>query len=127
MSKGNKDSALDSVMQRMLRKNARSGSAIDALMEAMIEEFGTVYFLQAGPFIKIGFTRWPVQRRIAQLSTGCPYQIILLAEVRGSPDFEALCHRKFSEHRAHGEWFHATTEILNFIFSINQNRTEVAA
>ena len=117
----------EAVFHRMLRKSSRSASALDAMIDALAEEFGTVYFLQAGPFIKIGFTRWPIQRRIAQLSTGCPYEISILAEIRGSPDVEAQFHLAFAKHRARGEWFYASAEILSFIASLPEVDKGVAA
>jgi hypothetical protein len=117
----------EAIFRRVLNKRSRGGSAFDALMGAMMDEFGTVYFLRAGPFIKIGFTRWPIQRRIAQLSTGCPYDISVIAEIRGSPDIEAECHKAFAQHHVRGEWFHASTEILKFIASVSELQSEVAA
>lgn len=73
-----------------------------------------VYFIGAGPFIKIGYTR-DVTRRMIQLCTGCPYPIELLGTISGASGTEAKLHDRFAAHRAHGEWFHRHVEILNFI------------
>lgn len=117
----------EAVFNRSLRKMRQGDDAVDALLDAFAEEFGTVYFLLAGPFIKIGFTRWPVQRRIAQLSTGCPYEICLAAKLCGSPETEREIHKAFANHHVRGEWFHASSEILSFIDSLSQADSKVAA
>ncbi len=74
-----------------------------------------VYFLRAGPFIKIGFTGSPLHERIACLKTGCPYEISVLGLMPGSIEKEHELHRRFAPHRASGEWFHAHDAILQFI------------
>lgn len=75
----------------------------------------TIYFLKAGPFIKIGFTTGNPAWRIIGLQTGCPYPITLLATICGTARTERQLHRKFAKHRTTGEWFHEVDEILNFI------------
>lgn len=74
-----------------------------------------VYFLAAGPFVKIGFTGRSVQSRIDQMKTGCPYEIHLLATIPGDYKKERELHQKFDQHRAHLEWFFAADEIINYI------------
>lgn len=74
-----------------------------------------VYFLQAGPFIKIGFTSGTPEARIDQLKTGCPYELRLLATIPGAQSLEREIHQRFRAARANLEWFHATPELLAFI------------
>lgn len=82
---------------------------------AMLRAYRVVYFLKAGPFIKIGFTAGPLRARIEQLKTGCPYEIQPLATISGDHRTERDLHRRFRKHRANLEWFHATDEILSFV------------
>jgi hypothetical protein len=74
-----------------------------------------VYFLKAGPFVKIGFTAGPPQARIADLKTGCPYEIELIGTVPGPQKLESELHRRFAVHRASREWFHAHSDILQYV------------
>jgi hypothetical protein len=62
------------------------------------------YFIQAARVghIKIGRAIDPLQR-LAELQTGSPVKLELLAVLRG--DHEAMLHRKFADLRIHGEWF----------------------
>lgn len=67
-----------------------------------------VYFLRAGPFVKIGLASFgDVQARIEDLQTGCPYEITLLAVTIGDRSAELKLHRRFESlrSRATGEWF----------------------
>ncbi len=78
-----------------------------------------VYFLQAGDFIKIGKTTGSAENRLLQLKTGCPFPVEIVAVIAGGYDKERSLHHRFRNIRAHGEWFHATKEILSFITSLN--------
>jgi hypothetical protein len=75
---------------------------------------GHVYFVEAGDFIKIGFTTdW--QRRIPtiQISSASPLRLLTL--VQGDHDLEAALHNKFSHLRQRGEWFRKAPELISFI------------
>lgn len=74
-----------------------------------------VYFLRAGDFIKIGKATGSPCSRISSLQTGCPFPITELCTVPGGIEKERDLHKRFSGIRAHGEWFHATGELLDFI------------
>jgi len=76
---------------------------------------GCVYFVGAGPFVKIGWTGGKVHDRIASMRTGCPYELVLLGFRSGSIEVEKDFHRLFAEHRHRGEWFHLTPEICAYI------------
>lgn len=90
-------------------------SDYDCLDLQLARPCNVVYFLKAGPFIKIGFTGRMVQSRIDQLKTGCPYEIRLLATIDGDISTERTLHGRFAKHRANLEWFHAADEIMSFI------------
>lgn len=77
-----------------------------------------VYFLRAGDFIKIGKATGTPDSRISQLKTGCPFPIEVAATMIGGYDVERSLHKRFAAIRAHGEWFHAASDLLEFISSI---------
>jgi len=81
-------------------------------------ETSVVYFLAAGPFIKIGKGSGDATKRASELQTGCPYPITILATMPGGVREEKALHRRFARIRAHGEWFRAEDFLLNFIASI---------
>ncbi len=75
-----------------------------------------VYFVQAasgGP-IKIGISNDPLGR-LAQLQTGHPGALVILAVVPGGRQLELDLHKKFAKHRIHGEWFSPTPELLEIV------------
>jgi hypothetical protein len=82
--------------------------------EAAKNEDGFVYFIEAGDFIKIGYTRSPVARGI-KMSTDNPFGLRLLHIEDGTFKREKLYHRHFAAIRARGEWFHKTPELVTFI------------
>ena len=77
-----------------------------------------VYFLRAGPFIKIGKATHSPAMRVRELQTGCPYPIEVLHFLAGDVAMERKLHRRFAHCRAHGEWFHASASLLAFIASL---------
>jgi len=76
-----------------------------------------IYFARAGADgpIKIGVTGGDPARRIAAISTGCPWPVSLIAVRVGSSQHEEFLHRKFAAHRLNGEWFSPAEELLNLI------------
>lgn len=77
-----------------------------------------VYFLRAGPFIKIGKATFSPALRVRELQTGCPYPIEVLSFIPGDVAMERGLHKRFEHCRAHGEWFHASASLLAFIESL---------
>jgi hypothetical protein len=68
--------------------------------------FGTVYVLEDGSGVKIGYTNGPVAKRIGELQTGNSRRITLVAEMsNATPELEALIHSKLDEWNVTGEWF----------------------
>lgn len=77
-----------------------------------------VYFIQGvngGP-IKIGHTD-NIEKRIKQMQTGNPNQLILLHITRGGKNLEDQIHEEFKEDHYRGEWFKPSKRILEFIES----------
>lgn len=80
------------------------------------DQEGLVYFVQAGEGgpIKIGYTSFSVEKRIATLQTAQPERLRLLATVEGGRN-EVFLHDYFSKHRKNGEWFEPHSDILQFL------------
>lgn len=70
-----------------------------------------VYFLRAGPFIKIGKATGKADYRVSQLQTGCPYPIEVIGTVAGSYGLETELHQRFRHLRSYGEWFHVADDL----------------
>lgn len=66
----------------------------------------TVYLIGASdsPLVKIGYSHSP-ERRLADLQSGSPLKLALLATWPGGQEMEARLHVCFAEERKHGEWF----------------------
>lgn len=77
-----------------------------------------VYFLTAGPFIKIGKTSGDPSARIRDLQTGCPYRIELAAFLPGGLEQEFSLHRRFAHLRTSGEWFRKEGALAEFVDSL---------
>lgn len=80
----------------------------------------SVYFAQSvggGP-IKVGAAS-DVSARLGQLQTGAAAQLRILAVIsRAGMACETALHRRFDHLRSHGEWFHPTRELTNFIVDL---------
>lgn len=79
-----------------------------------------VYFIggETGA-IKIGLSIAPVER-LASMQMGSPIKLSILAKVEGDAALEKAYHKRFSDHRSHGEWFERCPEILDEIERLNQ-------
>lgn len=78
-----------------------------------------IYFLTAGPFVKIG-TSVDIRHRMDNLSPGCPYPLRLLASYPGGLEEEARVHQRFSHLRRQGEWFKTSVELLDYALEKNE-------
>jgi Meiotically up-regulated gene 113 len=85
-----------------------------------------VYFIQAGVNgeIKIGFAIEP-WKRIKQLQTGNHVRLTMLKVIPGDRKRETQIHHLLSVHRKHGDWFHPTVEVLEFIKKLDDVEYEV--
>ena len=80
-----------------------------------------VYFLQAGPFVKIGKASFgDVGARIEDMQTGCPYDMRILAVVPGDLKEERALHSRFSAFKVRGEWFRLEPELSSHIDSLRK-------
>ena len=82
-----------------------------------------IYFIQAGKNgpIKIGHTENDIEQRIAQLQTGCPYELRLIWLKKGDQQDEAEWHSWFQHERIRGEWFRPSRDLINCIKQEGEN------
>jgi hypothetical protein len=75
-----------------------------------------VYFIQekAGGPIKIGFSGNPL-KRLAEIQTGYPRELMLLGTMPGGRREERDLHRRFGRFKTFGEWFQDDPVIVEFI------------
>lgn len=92
---------------------ATVAKAIRAADKAMPDDT-FIYFLRAGPFVKIGHSKvWKTRR--AQMQVGSPYDIVPILVLIGSKELERTLHRKFKIWHYRGEWFHMCEYIAVFV------------
>ena len=78
-----------------------------------------VYFIQtATGQIKIG-KACDVKARLKGLQTSHPVRLELLATTEGGKEQERRYHKRFADHRLHGEWFEPHPDILAEIERLN--------
>ena len=75
---------------------------------------GSVYFLEAGELIKIGFSR-NLKNRLRTLQDALPYEGVLLHTIIGTERMEAFLHARFAADRVRGEWFKRSAKLLEYI------------
>lgn len=75
---------------------------------------GLVYFCRAEgtPYVKVGFASDPEKRR-AELRTGSPHQLTIVATFVGTMRVEKLLHALLADRRVTGEWFCLTDAEVN--------------
>jgi hypothetical protein len=81
---------------------------------------GLVYFIEsqcAERRIKIGMAATP-EARLAELQTGCPYELRLLATMPGGLRAEAELHARFADLWLIGEWYRPSAELRALIASL---------
>ncbi len=76
---------------------------------------GFVYLIQrgAGGAVKIGYSAHPM-RRIAQLQTGTPEKLRVLATLPGDMDLERTLHKRFAAYVLEGEWYEPAQAIFDY-------------
>lgn len=79
-----------------------------------------IYFISHTEYIKIGYTS-DIARRLTELQTSCPIKMSVLALIEGEMSDEIALHDKFSHLSSHGEWFHYSAEIDDFINKLDRS------
>lgn len=76
-----------------------------------------IYFIQCGKNgpIKIGKTSNGIEERMAQLQTGCPYELRLLCVFTDVDYKESEIHKRFRHERVRGEWYRPSIRLFKFM------------
>lgn len=91
-----------------------SGARSDRLQQ--LERLAQVYFIEAVglDLIKIGYAL-DLQKRFTNMMTMSPAALTLLGVLDGGPKLECALHEQLAAHRAHGEWFRKTPEVMAIV------------
>lgn len=107
------------IARQELRTQAEERAKLDfRLEEALAEPLPkvTIYFIEAGSYVKIGMTAGDVRLRLANLATSHYEELRLLATIPNAPaSLEFELHRRFAELRVRGEWFLHDGELAAWI------------
>lgn len=102
----------------------RYGQSIDDLRWTAVAEATQsepceqdVYFVKAGPFLKIGIAQ-NVAARVGSFSTACPYEIELVGVTEGGAKKEKELHRRFKDLHFRGEWFRYEGDLVEYVESL---------
>jgi hypothetical protein len=76
-----------------------------------------VYFVVGADKLKIGVSIDPALLRLADLQTGSPVSLSIAWRVTcpNARQLEAALHRRYAEHRSHGEWFDAAPILADIL------------
>lgn len=82
--------------------------------EARMAERGTIYLIAVAgtSHVKVGFTAGKASERLCALQVGCPYELTVIACLRGSRNTEQALHSALNRWGRHlrGEWFDLDTD-----------------
>lgn len=84
-----------------------------------------VYFIKCSltGLVKIG-TAKQVAQRLAELQTGSPGQLVLIAEIEGDRAEEMRLHAQFHSLRERGEWFRYDGALRDYIEDLKQPKKD---
>jgi excisionase family DNA binding protein len=74
-----------------------------------------VYVIGFAKHVKIGFTRGPIENRMASIQTSCPQKLRVYGSFSGSKDVEHQLHHHFAAYNTNGEWFHRSGALAEWI------------
>jgi len=75
---------------------------------------GFIYFIEAGDYIKIGFST-SIEKRLPKLRTGIATALVILHVEPGTIADEKELHQRFAQYRAKREWFYKGALLLEYI------------
>lgn len=80
-------------------------------------KIGKVYFVLCveANAVKIGFTHGLVEKRLSSIQTGCPYELKLVAAIKGTRLLESQFHKRYANLNIGFEWFRFEGKLLNFV------------
>lgn len=75
-----------------------------------------VYFVKAGNFIKVGYSKneKAFKTRLSTYKTCCPFEVEVIATMEGGVDLERDILNYFIKFHAKGEWFHYDESIVDY-------------
>lgn len=75
-----------------------------------------VYFVKAGDFIKVGYSKneKAFKTRLSSYKTSCPFEVEVIATMDGWVDLERDILNYFIKFHAKGEWFHYDESIVDY-------------
>lgn len=73
-----------------------------------------VYIVLCGDRVKIGVAD-NIRTRLQHIRAMCPYEVSLLAVMRGDAKLEAVLHERFATSRLHCEWFAVTEDLVSLV------------
>lgn len=114
---------MDSLLSNFNCKSSDFKWKPDSHKKSLSSNDEIVYFLSAGPFIKIGKASGTPDSRVLQLQTGCPFPITVMKIISGGYEAERKLHKKFMHLNSYGEWFHSSPELIDFIASLDEKVT----
>jgi hypothetical protein len=79
------------------------------------EKPGWVYFISAGPFVKIGWSAGLGDNRLDDMQTGCPYRMQVEVSFEGTIRDERAMHWHFAQQHERGEWFRYEGRLKSFL------------
>src|SRR5262245_23909222 len=86
-----------------------AGPAERSLMK--YPQYVYVLLAERSGMLKVGYAADP-GRRLAELQTGSPEELILMGYLPGGPELEQHIHNLLRVEHVHGEWFRATDDVL---------------
>lgn len=97
--------------------------ALPVIARGSFRGIGYIYFMLAEqnlirPMLKIGFSLRGPDDRLRNCRTGSPVQLNMIAFQTGRLVDERKLHRRFSEHRSHGEWFYYEGPLREYVEEI---------
>lgn len=74
-----------------------------------------IYFIRCGRYVKIGYTKQSLKRRLEDLQIGNPVALEALAMIEGDVKAERRLQDRFLHLRVRGEWYRLTEEVRGYI------------
>lgn len=86
-----------------------------------------IYFVLCNTeWIKIGFTvKNDASDRIDAMRTGNPYELTLIATMKGTQLDEYRLHKMFAKYRGKGEWFRFNLTIMRYLMNTKKVKLHV--
>lgn len=88
----------------------------DRAQTGLVARAQSIYFVSSNEVpdfpVKIGISDIAVTARLQGLQCACPFELEVLASMRGTAAGEAELHRRFKPSLIRGEWFRRTPELM---------------